>query len=122
MTTFIKSLVAVFFFLGILVFGLSKLLPHYHLWQGLAGLILMALNALAAVAFLHFLGKTDFIRMSLLSMVARLFTLAILLVIALRAFKPTQSEAFSFVFTAMAGYIVFQAVEIRYFMRQGMLR
>ncbi len=82
----------------------------------------MGLNALAAVAFLHFVGKTNFIRASLLSMVARLFTLAIIMVIALRAFKPSQPEAFSFVFTAMAGYIVFQALEIRYFMRQGILR
>lgn len=122
MTTFIKSLLAGFALLGLVAFGVSKLLPHYHLSHGLAGLILMGLNALCAVAFLHFLGKADFIRLSLLSMMARLFTLAIIMIVALRVFKPTQPEAFSFVFTAMAGYVVFQALEIRYFMRQGVLR
>jgi len=121
-TTFIKSLLAGVALLGLFAFVVSKLLSQYHLSHGLAGLVLMGLNAFAAVVFVQFVGKTNFIRASLLSMVARLFTLAIIMVIAQRVFKPTQPEAFSFVFTAMAGYVFFQALEIRYFMRQGILR
>lgn len=121
-TTFIKSLLAGVALLGLVAFVVSKLLSQYHLSHGLAGLVLMGLNAFAAVAFLQFVGKTNFIRTSLLSMVARLFTLAIIMVVALRVFKPTQAEAFSFVFTAMAGYVFFQTLEIRHFIRQGMLR
>ncbi len=122
MTNFIKSLLAGLALLGIVAAGVSRLLPLYHLPHGLAGLILMALNAATAVAILHFLGKRNFIQLSLISLVTRLFSLAIVMVIALRAFRPSQSEAFSFVFSAMAGYIVFQALEIRYFVRQGVLR
>ena len=122
MTAFIKSLLAGFVLLGAAAAGIARLLPIYHLPHGLAGLFLMALNAAAAVAILHFLGKRNFIQLSLISLVTRLFSLAIIMVFALRTLKPTQPEAFSFVFSAMAGYIVFQALEIRYFIRQGVLR
>ena len=122
MTTFIKSLLIGFVLLGAVAAGVSRMLPLYHLSHGIAGLFLMALNATAAVLLLHFLGKRNFIQVSLISMVARLLSLALIMVAALRIFRPTQPEAFSFVFSAMAGYIVFQALEIRYFVRQGALR
>ena len=117
MTAFIKPLLLIFAGLGIIVVGLSRLLPNYHLSPALAGLTLMALNALAAVAILHLPGQKDPIRTTVTSLTTRLLALGAIMLAGMQFLKPTQAEAFSFVFTAMAGYVAFQALEIRHFIR-----
>ena len=117
MTAFIKPLLLIFAILGLVAVGISRVLPNYHLSPALAGLTLMALNALAAVAILHLPGKKDLIRTSMTSMVTRLLAMGAIMLAGMQFLKPTQAEAFSFVFTAMAGYVAFQALEIRHFIR-----
>lgn len=115
--TFLKPLIWIFSLLTFIVVGLSQLLSNYHLSPALAGLILMTLNALSAVAILHLPGQRDLIRTSLTSMVTRLLTLGAIMLAGMQFLKPTQAEAFSFVFTAMAGFVAFQVLEIRHFIR-----
>ena len=81
----------------------------------------MALNALAAVLILKLPGR-DRIRTPLLSMTMRLIFLGGIMLLGMLTLKLTQSEALSFVFSAMAGYIVFQALEIRYLVNGGASR
>lgn len=121
MKAFIKSLLVISSFLGVVAAGLSRLLPNYHLTPALAGLGLMALNALAAVLILNLPGR-DGIRTPILSMAMRLFFLGGIMLLGMLTLKLTQSEALSFVFSAMAGYIVFQALEIRCLVREGLSR
>ncbi len=122
MTAFIKSLAVGFAILGFAAAGLSKLLPDYHLPEAMAGLGLMALNALAAMIILNLPGRHP-VRTSMLSMAIRLTALGGIMLVGMRMLKPTQPEAFSFVFTAMAGYIAFQTLEIRHVMHlQGQAR
>ena len=115
MKAFIISLLVISSLLGVVAAGVSRLLPNYHLTPALAGLGLMALNALAAVSILHLPGKKDLIRTSMTSMVVRLLALGAIMLAGMQFFKPAQAEAFSFVFTAMAGYVAFQALEIHHF-------
>ncbi len=115
--SFTKSLLASLAVLGILAFLCAKLIPSYRLVPGVAGLCLMALNAFAAIAVLHMPGQRDILRTSITSMATRLLALAAIMIAAMQIFKPTQPEAFSFVFTAMAGYVAFQTLEIRHFIR-----
>ena len=116
MTAFIKSLAAGFVFLGFAVYALSRFLPDYHFPQALAGLALMALNTLAAVIILSFPGGNP-VRTALISMLTRLMAMGGIMLTGMRVLKPTQPEAFSFVFTAMAGFIAFQTLEIRHLVR-----
>ena len=115
MKVFIKSLLVIFVLLGAAVTGLSRFVPGYHLTPALVALGLMALNALAAIAVLHLPGR-DPIRTPLISMTARLIFLGGIMLAGMKILRPSQPEAFSFVFTAMAGFIAFQALEIRHVM------
>jgi len=118
MATFIKSLAISFVILGGVVVVLSRLLPNYSLSPALAGLILMAFNALAAVTFFNLLiGRGNLMRASLTSMTVRFTILAGVMIAGLQVFRPNHAELFSFIITAFAGYLAFQALEIRYFMR-----
>jgi hypothetical protein len=115
---FIKSLAVGFAILGGVVAMLSRLLPSYSFPPALAGLILMAFNAFAAIAFFNLLmGKGNLVRASLTSLMVRFTILAGIMVAGMEVFRPNHSELLSFVVTAFVGYIAFQALEIRYFMR-----
>jgi hypothetical protein len=76
----------------------------------------MAVNAFAAIAILKLRLGIDPIRLIMMSMMARLgmVTAAMLLVIAIVDRGPAL---YSFVFSAMAGFVVFQAVEVRHIVR-----
>jgi hypothetical protein len=95
---------------------LSYFWPALHAGFGIAGIALMALNAFAAIAILKLKLGMEPIRLVLTSMVARLGVVAaaILLVIALVERGPAL---YSFVLSAMAGFVVFQAVEVRHIIR-----
>jgi hypothetical protein len=116
MAAFIKSLAAGFALLGFTVLALSIFIPQYRFPQALAGLALMALNALAAVAFLGISGNHP-VRTVMVSMASRLLALGAVMLACLRILKPAQAEAFSFATTALAGYLAFQALEIRHVLR-----
>jgi hypothetical protein len=90
--------------------------PSLHAGFSTAGILLMAANAFAAVGILKLRLGIEPIQLILISMFLRLALVAgiMLLVIALVAHGPAL---YSFVFSAMAGYIVFQAFEIRHIVR-----
>jgi hypothetical protein len=95
---------------------LSYFWPALHAGFGAAGIVLMALNTFAAIAILRMRLGIDPIRLILLSMLTRLGLVAatMLLVIQLVSHGPA---VYSFVFSAMAGFVVFQAVELRHIVR-----
>ena len=117
MAAFIKSLFIGFAILGVTAVALSKLLPNYSLSHALVGLLLMALNALAAVILFDLGKRGNLIRTSLASMSVRFLTLAAIMIVGLELFKPTRTELLSFICTAFAAYVAFQALEIRHFIR-----
>src|SRR5690606_20462109 len=103
----------------VLCFGtaiLSYFWPVLHMGFGIARIVLMAVNAFAAIAILKLRLGIEPIRLILAAMLARLGVVAavILLVIAVVGRGPA---IYSFVFSAMAGFVVFQAVEVRYIVR-----
>lgn len=90
--------------------------PSLHAGFAAAGILLMAANAFAAVRILRLRLGMEPVQLILLSMLVRLGVLAAIMlgVIALVSHGPAL---YSFVFSAMAGYVVFQAFEIRYIVR-----
>lgn len=82
----------------------------------LGGILLMGLNAWAAIAILRLPTGIEPIRLILTSMLARLGVVAavMLLVISVTTHGPVL---YSFIFAAMASYLVYQAVEIRHVLR-----
>lgn len=95
---------------------LSIYWPKLHAGFGAAGIALMAVNAFAAVAILKLRLGIDPIRLILLSMMTRLGLVAAVMLLVIQLVKHGPS-LYSFVFSAMAGYVVFQAVEIRHIVR-----
>jgi hypothetical protein len=95
---------------------LSYFWPALHVGFGAAGIALMAVNAFAAVAILKLKLGIEPVRLIMLSMLTRfgLVAATMLLVIQLVEHGPAL---YSFVFSAMAGFVVFQAVEIRHIVR-----
>lgn len=116
MNSFLKTLglatLALFAASGLL----SVFWPSLHLLSGWAGFLLMALNAYAAVALLRLRRYIEPVRLIMTSMVVRslLMVAVMLLVIQTATHGPAL---YSFVFSAMAGYVVYQTVEIRHLMR-----
>jgi hypothetical protein len=118
MAAFIKSLAISLAILGVVAAVLSRVVPNYSFSPALVGLILMACNALAAVTFFNLLiGRGNLVRASVTSMAVRFTILAGVMMAGLQMFRPSHAELFSFISTAFAGYIAFQALEIRYFLR-----
>lgn len=94
----------------------ARFWPALDATFGMAGIALMALNAFAAIGILRLRTGVEPVHMILLSMLVRLVVLAgiMLLVIRLVSHGPSL---YSFIFSAMAGYVIFQALEIRYIVR-----
>jgi hypothetical protein len=95
---------------------LSYFWPTLHTGFGVAGIALMAVNAFAAVAILKLRLGIDPIRLIMLSMLARLGLVAAAMLVVIQLVEHGPS-LYSFVFSAMAGFVVFQAVEFRYIVR-----
>ena len=116
MAPFIKSLGLGFAILGAIIAVLSRVLPNYSLPPAFAGLVLMAFNALAAVTFFNLLiARKNLVSASITSMAVRFVILAGVMIAGMAVFKPNHNALLSFLATAFAGYIAFQALEIRYF-------
>ena len=96
--------------------ALSVFWPTLSLGAGIAGLLLMAANTYAAVALLRLRKYMEPIRLILTSMLVRslLMVTVMLFVIQLVSHGPVL---YSFIFSAMAGFVVYQAVEIRHILR-----
>ncbi len=116
MTAFTKTLGLATLALCAGVVVLASFWNSLHPVAAVAGVLLMAANALAAVGALKLRFGMDPVRLVLVSMLARLVVVAgvMLVVIRLVAAGPAL---YSFVFAAMAAYAVFQAVEIRHVVR-----
>ena len=102
------------------LFAASALLSVFwsslNLISGWAGFLLMALNAFAAVALLRLRRYIEPTRLIMTSMLVRtLLMVAVMLVVILTV--SHGPALYSFIFSAMAGYVVYQAVEIRHIMR-----
>ena len=102
------------------LFAASALLSVFwsslNLFSGWAGFILMGVNAFAAIALLRLRRYIEPTRLILTSMLVRfLIVVAVMLVVIQTV---THGPAlYSFIFSAMAGFVVYQAVEIRHIMR-----
>jgi hypothetical protein len=95
---------------------LSVFWPSLRLFAGWAGFALMGLNAFAAIALLRLRRYIEPLRLILTSMLVRL----LLVVAVMLAVIQTVSHGpalYSFIFSAMAGFVVYQAVEIRHILR-----
>ena len=102
------------------LFAASALLSVFwsslNLFSGWAGFLLMGVNAFAAIALLRLRRYIEPTRLILTSMLVRfLIVVAVMLVVIQTV---THGPAlYSFIFSAMAGFVVYQAVEIRHIMR-----
>jgi hypothetical protein len=91
-------------------------------WAGLhagaaaAGVVLMALNALAAVGVLKLPLRNDPAQRILISMLLRLVLVSAVMFCVIRLVEAGPA-LYSFVFSALGAYVVFQAVEVRHLMR-----
>ena len=95
---------------------LSVFWSSLNLFSGWAGFLLMAVNAYAAIALLRLRRYIEPVRLIMTSMLVRtlLMVAVMLVVIQTVAHGPAL---YSFIFSAMAGYVVYQAVEIRHLIR-----
>ncbi len=116
MNAFTKTLGLAAFALCAGTLLLATFWPSLHAGFSAAGILLMAANAFAAVGILKLRLGIEPIQLIMLSMFARLSFLAIVMLVVIRL--VTHGPAlYSFVFSAMAGYVVFQAFEIRHIVR-----
>lgn len=122
MIAFAKTLIAGLLLLGVFAVLCARLIPAYHLPSGGVALALMALNTLIAVALLRGRTGRNSIQIIFASMAGRLLGLGVVMALGAWIFKPSQSMALSFAFTAMMGYAIFQTLEIRFFLRQEAIR
>jgi hypothetical protein len=95
---------------------LSVFWPSLHLFSGWAGFLLMAVNTYAAVALLRLRRVIDPIRLILTSMLVRSLVVVAVMLLVIQTVSHGPA-LYSFIFSAMAGYVVYQAVEIRHIMR-----
>jgi hypothetical protein len=117
---FSKSLAIATVALCAAVLLVSAWAPVEPAWA-VAGVLLMALNTLGALGVLRLRLGVEPIHMILVSMLARLVIVAGVMLVVIRLVSHTPS-LYSFVFSALGSYLVFQAVEIRHVLRNpGML-
>lgn len=90
--------------------------PAYHAGFGIAGVLLMAANTYAAIAILKLRTAMEPVQLIMLSMLIRLGIVAAVM-LAFIQFLSHGPALYTFVFSAMFGFLVFQAVEIRHIIR-----
>lgn len=95
---------------------LSYFWPALHAGFGVAGIALMAANAFAAIAILKLRLGIEPVRLVMLSMLARLGIVTAVM-LAMIQFVAHGPALYSFVFSALAGFVVFQVVEVRHVVR-----
>jgi hypothetical protein len=87
-----------------------------HAAAAVAGVVLMALNAFAAVGVLKLPFRNDPVQRIFISMILRLVLISGIMLLVIRFMEPGPA-LYSFVFSALGAYVVFQAVEVRHLMR-----
>jgi hypothetical protein len=90
--------------------------PALHAGFGSAGVLLMAANALAAIGILRLRTGMEPVQLIMLSMLVRLGLIAAVM-LAVIQFVAHGPALYSFVFSALGGYVIFQIVEIRHIIR-----
>ena len=95
---------------------ISRFWPSLHLISGWAGFLLMALNTYAAIALLRLRRYIEPTRLILTSMLVR-FLLVVAVMLVVIQVMGHGPALYSFIFSAMAGFVVYQAVEIRHILR-----
>ena len=95
---------------------LSVFWPSLSLLPGWAGFLLMAVNAYAAIALLRLRRYIEPTRLIVTSMLVRSLLMVAVMLVVIQTVSRGPA-LYSFVFSAMAGYVVYQAVEIRHIMR-----
>ena len=90
--------------------------PPFHAGFGVAGILLMAANTYAAIAILKIRTGMEPVQLIMLSMLIRLGLVAAVM-LAVIQFVSHGPALYTFVFSAMFGFLVFQAVEIRHVIR-----
>ena len=102
------------------LFAASALLSVFwsslHLYSGWAGFILMAVNAYAAIALLRLRRYIEPTRLIVTSMLVRTLLMVAVMLVVIQTVSRGPAM-YSFIFSAMAGYVVYQAVEIRHIIR-----
>lgn len=116
MNAFNKLIGLTFFALVAVTAVIAAFWPTLNVYSAAGGMLLMALNAWAAVAVLRLRTGLEPIKLILLSALTRLSLLAFVMlgVIAVLGHGPAL---YSFVFSAMAGFVVFQALEAHHVVR-----
>jgi hypothetical protein len=84
------------------------------------GVLLMALNAFAAVGALKIPFRNDPVQRVFVSMLARLTLVAGIMLVVIRLVDAGPA-LYSFVFSSLGAYVVFQFVEIRHVLRNPAL-
>ena len=95
---------------------LSVFWPALHLFSVWMGFLLMAVNAYAAIALLRLRRYVEPTRLILTSMLVRTLLMVAVMLVVIQTVSRGPAM-YSFIFSAMAGYVVYQAVEIRHIMR-----
>ena len=95
---------------------LSVFWPALHLFSVWMGFLLMAVNAYAAIALLRLRRYVEPTRLILTSMLVRTLLMVAVMLVVIQTVSRGPAM-YSFIFSAMAGYVVYQAVEIRHIIR-----
>jgi hypothetical protein len=114
---FLRRISLVAGLLALVAFGMQSMMSAYRLDLALIAIAIMALNALGAVGPLHWLRNQNPIRVYMLSLLVRMAAIGGFTIILVLQSRFSASDAFSFVFTAMAGFVIFTIFEIRHLIR-----
>ena len=107
--------------LALLAFGATQVFasvfPLLRLDMALMAIALMGLNAVAAVAPLYWFANQNPIRIYMTSMLVRMAVVGGVTLSLVLSRQFGMSEAFTFVFSAMLGFVAFTAIEVRHLIR-----
>jgi hypothetical protein len=87
-----------------------------HAGFAASGILLMAFNAFVAIGILRLRTGMEPVQLIMLSMLVRLGLIAAVM-LAVIQFVAHGPALYSFVFSALGGYVIFQIVEIRHIIR-----
>jgi hypothetical protein len=103
--------------LACLAFGMKSLISTYRFDLAAMAILLMGMNAIGAVGPLHWWRNQNPIRTYMLSLLIRMVAIGAFTIALVLQSGFSAADAFSFVFTAMAGFVVFTSFEIHHLVR-----
>lgn len=95
----------------------SQIITDFSIAPSIFGWALMAGNTYLAVAMLHRFQTREPLQVYLLSMAGRLVLVGAVVLAWNFMAQPSAAEAYSFLFSAMIGFIVFQALEVKHLIK-----